>query len=124
MTEKDRAIVVFHDHGNHCLDPLLKQGFRHVFCAVDDGVSWVQIDGRTGIPLIEAVCASDFDLARHYRAQGFTVVETHKGSGLRLPLVLSNCVGLVKAALGLHLPFTVTPYQLYKRLALGDLIDD
>lgn len=116
MTNQDRAIVVFHDHGNHCFDPILKSGFRHVFCVVDDGAGWIQIDGRNGVPTIETVCANDFDLAKFYRCKGFTVVEIRKGRGLRLPLVLSNCVGLVKATLGLHFPFCVTPYQLFRRL--------
>jgi hypothetical protein len=117
--KKDRAIVVFTGQGNHCLDPLLKPGFKHTFCAVDDGSVWVLIDARRGVPFIQAMCASDSDVAKWYRTEGHTVVETHTGSGLRLPLVLSNCVGLVKATLGLHLPFTVTPYQLYKRLTSG-----
>jgi hypothetical protein len=116
---RNRAVVVFSGQGSHCLDPLLKSGFRHTFCVIDDGAVWVCVDARQGVPHIYAMCASDSDIAKWYRAEGYTVVETHTGSGLRLPLVLSNCVGLVKASLGLHFPFTVTPYQLYKRLNSG-----
>lgn len=111
-----RAVVCFHNHGCHVLDPLLKRGFRHVFCALESGDCWIMIDGRAGVMVIEAVAPAGYDLATFYRAQGFTVIETNQGSKpLRTPLVASNCVGFVKAVLGIRCA-AVTPWRLYKHL--------
>ena len=109
-------LVVFHDHGCHILDPLLEKGFRHCFAAVQTGDYWVTIDGKAGIPSVDVVCAKSYDLKSFYDSHGFTVTEVGEGQPLTLPLVLSNCVGMVKSVLGIRAPFAVTPYQLYRRL--------
>lgn len=111
-----KALVVFHDHGSHVLSPLLKRGFRHCFAAVSNGEYWITIDGGEGFPLIEVAAPSDFDLAAHYRKQGFGVIETEQGSTLpSSPLVLANCVGIVTTVLCIR-SWAVTPYGLYKYL--------
>ena len=109
----DLNLVVFHDHGDHFLDPFLKSGFRHVFCAVSDGTYWITVDGRMGLPVIEVVAASTFDLRSFYENEGFTVVAVAKGGPVRVPYVMSSCVGMVKTVLGVR-SISVTPYQLYK----------
>lgn len=112
------ALVVFHDHGTHPLSPLLRRGFRHVFvCFRAHNGQWLVVDGADGVPHLDLVANSDFDLAAFYRAEGFTVVETtRRAAGPRLPFVLSNCVGLAKVVLGRHMPLTFTPRGLYRRL--------
>ena len=110
------TLVIFHDNGGHILDPLLKQGFRHCFCVVNDGTYWIEINGKAGGPEIRVVAGSDYNLRRFYEGEGFTVIEAVHGDGAWLPLVLSNCVGVAKTVLGLSAPFVFTPYQLYRRL--------
>lgn len=116
------SLVVFHDHGAHVLDPLLKEGFRHCFCVVDDGSYQIKIDGLAGLPHVEVVAPSGFDLMAFYAKEGFTVVEVANGAPPNLPLTLTNCVGLVKAVLGIQAFGVLTPYQLYRRLT-HDAID-
>ena len=112
---KHDNIIVFHGHGNHILAPLLKTGFKHVFCCVNDGVYWIVIDGKGGVPEIEILALADYDLKKFYEEAGFTVLDISESNPTRSPVVLSNCVGLVKAILGIRC-FALTPWQLYKRL--------
>ena len=109
-------LVVFHDHGSHILDPLLKVGFRHCFAVVETGDYMVSVDGQAGVPTVEVVCPSSYDLAAFYARQGFTVVEVGEGAASPMPLSISNCVGMVKSVLGIRALFAFTPYQLYRRL--------
>jgi len=94
----------------------LKPGFRHVFCAVDDGAYWVMFDARDGKPVVQVVQASAYDLAGFYRSKGYTVVETGQGQPLRGPFAVANCVGLCKAICAIRAPFALTPFQLFKHL--------
>lgn len=119
----DDALVVFHDHGSHWLNPLLKKGFRHAFAVVCDGVHWIRVDAKTGVPDFEIVAPytgkngfTPNDLATFYVGQGFTVLNVKRGTGVYGPLVYANCVGLVKAALGINAFGVITPYALYRRL--------
>ncbi len=112
------ALVVFHDLGAHPLSPLLRRGFRHVFvCIRAHNGQWLVIDGADGTPHFDIVADATTDLAAFYRDEGFTVLETTRRPWrARLPFVLSNCVGLSKAVLGLHAPLTLTPHGLYRRV--------
>jgi len=77
----------------------------------------VRVDGMTGTPVIDVVCGSDYDLAGFYRKEGFTVVNTVQRSAVPFwPTVSANCVGLVKAVLGMFSIFPITPFGLYTRL--------
>ena len=113
-----RALVVFRDNGGHVLDLLLKRGFRHVFCAIQDPKGyWIRFDNLEGLPQIDIVGVPGTDLATFWRAEGFTVIEMERGNEApRWPLVNANCVGAVKVMLGIRAPFVLTPRQLYKRL--------
>lgn len=112
-----KAVVVFRDECDRWVARFLKRGFRHVFCLVDDGQFWVLVDGLMGVPAVKAVTASSFDVAAWYRGEGFTVVETERGTNPpRGPFISANCVGMVKTALGIRAPFALTPYQLYRTL--------
>lgn len=109
--------MVFHDHGGHVLDPLLKAGFLHCFAAVRNEEHWIRIDAQEGCPVFEVVAPANYDLAGFYREEGYTVVETQqRDSGPVGPFVLSNCVGMVKTVLGIDAFLAVTPWQLYRRL--------
>lgn len=111
-----RAIAVFHNFGGHCLDPLLKRGFRHVFIAVETQWAWLVIDAMEGRPEVREVCRAGEDLAKSYRDEGFEVVSLEVGDARpRLPFAYANCVGMAKAFLGVR-SWAVTPFQLYKYL--------
>jgi len=109
-------LVVFHGHGCHWMDPLLKEGFKHCFAVVDNAGYMICVDGKAGKPDVEVVCGSDYDLKGFYVKQGFTVVEVGGGLPTICPLTLSNCVGMVKSVLGIRAFLAITPYQLYRRL--------
>ncbi len=113
-----KALAVFHDHGAHILDPLLKPGFRHVFCAVlDDNGYWIRFDAKAGLPDIDVVGGVDTGLAEFWRDSGYTVIETTRGEFAPvLPFVNANCVGSTKIILGIRAPWVLTPYQLFKYL--------
>ena len=111
------ALAVFHDHGHHILAPLLKSGFRHVFVALLNGNFWIRVDGMSGVPVAEVVAGADYDLAKFYRDEGFTVSEVKVGNNPpRSPLINANCVGISKGFLGIRKPLIVTPHGLYRYL--------
>lgn len=97
----------------------LRRGFRHVFVAVNDGTHWITLDPlshRTEIA-VQPVPA-DFDLAGYYRRKGLRVLEiVPPAVPPRLaPVALCTCVEAAKRVLGIHHPFVVTPWQLYRHL--------
>ena len=110
-------LVVFHDHGGHWLDFLLKRGFKHCFCVVQDGDYMIRIDGLNSKPKIDVVAGSSFDLRGFYAKEGFTVIEVEEGTPMKMPFTLNNCVGMVKTVLGIRAFGAVTPFQLYRRLS-------
>lgn len=114
-----RAILVFHGYGNGCFSRFLKPGFRHCFvCVHDVNNIWIRIDGQAGLPEIRTEAAGDVDLAAHFRALGFTVIDV-AGVGRQsphTPLMLGTCVGAAKRVLGINARFVLTPWQLYRRL--------
>jgi hypothetical protein len=112
-----RALVVFCDPPDARFQWLLKPGFRHVFCAVADGDYWVRLDAATGKAIVNVTADARFDLAAHYRNEGWTVVETVQNANrLRTPFVTLNCVGWVKAVLNIRAPLAFTPHQLFLHL--------
>ena len=110
------ALAVFHNHGVGFLQRFLKTGFRHVFVAVLVGECWVSIDGRAGVPFVDIVANADFDLAKFYRNEGFTVIETVQRKVPPVsPFAIANCVGMAKTILSIR-STAVTPWRLYKYL--------
>ena len=114
--------MIFSNEGVHWAAPMLKQGFRHVAVAVLNGGYWIGIDPVMGTPDIRVIAGPDHDLAGQYRSEGFTVVETdiRKNAG-PFPFALANCVGAVKAILGLNAPLIWTPFGLFKHLTKGHI---
>lgn len=116
-----KALVVFHRHGTHMLARWLKRGFKHCFVAVESDGYWIVIDGKDGVPAIDVVAGSDFDLAEFYRSKKYTVIETQQHtSEPSWPLAVDNCVGLVKCVLAIDAPLVFTPYQLFRHLQNGN----
>ena len=110
------SVVLFFDSSMHPLSPLLKKGFRHTMCIIQSGDYWIGVDGRDGLPVLEVLGHTDYDIAAFWRRQdGITVMEVDRGKARDVPFILNNCVGLVKTVLGLHTT-AATPYQLYKFL--------
>lgn len=112
------AVVIFTDDSGHPLAPWLKAGFRHCFVAVrDEKGPWLLIDPKNGTPTISVIGLNDFDVAGFYREMGLTAVETQRtNEPFFFPWTIANCVGMVKAVLGIRAPLVVTPYGLYRRL--------
>ena len=113
-----KCLLIFGTENAHPLSWMLSRKHRHVWCALQDlerGV-WVSYNWHKGLPIIQAESAADYDLAAHYRAQGFTVVEMERGTKPRLfPFVMNNCVGHVKVICALR-THTVTPQWLYRSM--------
>jgi hypothetical protein len=113
-----KCLLIFGAENAHPLAWLLNRKRRHVWCALQDvdRGAWISYNWHQGVPVIQAEAAADYDLATHYRAQGFAVVEVERGTKPRLfPLVMNNCVGHVKVVCALH-TFAVTPHQLYRSM--------
>ena len=111
-----KALVVFWDPDGARYQWLLKPGFRHVFCCVDDGNYWTMFDARDGRAVVQTIEHSDYDLKGFFEEQGHVVLETEQGPPLKTPIIVKNCVGGVKLILSIHAPLAQTPFQLYKHL--------
>ena len=108
------ALLVFTDVG-HWFERFMKPGFGHVVAYVRTDRGWVSYDWKgTGYPSFTIEAPADFDLASYYRSEGITVVETFRQyRPYQPPLMVNNCVGHAKLALGIR-SRALTPYQLYK----------
>lgn len=109
------ALIVFQDDNAHPLGGLLRRGFRHVWCAtLDPDRGWTSYDWRQGVPELRIEAGPEFDLAGHYRSEGYTVLQIEAGNiPAYRPFILNNCVGHVKLVTGSR-SWALTPYQLYK----------
>ncbi len=115
------CLVVFWDPEDARWQWLLKPGFRHCFCVMDDGRFRIIYDARDGKPFTQAHTNTLEDLTSHYRSHGYTVVETRMGDKpLTAPLAVATCVGLVKCMCAIKAPFVYSPHQLYKYLTRGN----
>ena len=110
-------MVVFHDKEcYHWANRLLKPGFWHVFAILRDDNYWIRLDARDGVPVVEVTASKDFDLADYLKRDGFTVVELDFQPTPLPRVMIGNCVGVVKAILGISNPLIFTPWQLFKHL--------
>ena len=110
-----RSYVVFGHENEHPLAWMLDRKFRHVWCIIADerAGQWVSYNWHQGLPIVQAEAALTFNIANHYRKDGYTVVETqHTPLPVSGPFVLNNCVGHVKSVLGIQ-SMSLTPYQLF-----------
>lgn len=111
------GLIVFDSENMHPLSWLLHKQHRHVWCAYkdDERGHWLIYDWRLGLPNITCADAG-FDLAAHYREQGFEVIEVERGEqDIGWGIMLNNCVGHTKMLMGIK-SWALTPHQLYKHL--------
>jgi hypothetical protein len=114
-----RALAVFHGRGAGFWPRLFgRPGFRHCFVALNDGRAWIVVDPCGDGLRIDAEVAAAVDLAAHYRALGYAVVDTLVSPSRRAYLLpwAFTCAETVKRILGVHGWWLWTPYQLYRRL--------
>jgi hypothetical protein len=114
-----RAWVVFSGAAELRWLRLLRPGFRHCFVALDDGRHWVVVDPLapfTDVSVLDV--PAGWDVPGWFRGLGMTVVPAPVRRGLTRPAPWApfTCVEAVKRVLGLHAPFVLTPWQLYRRL--------
>ncbi|MBP2313382.1 hypothetical protein [Azospirillum soli] len=120
--ETPRAWVVFRGDAELWWLRLLKPGFRHCLALLNDGRRWVMVDPlATFMDVAVLDVAPGWDLPGWFRGQGMEVVAAPVRRGLTRPAPWGpfTCVEAVKRVLGLHAPFVVTPWQLYRRLTLS-----
>lgn len=114
------AIVAFVNESDHPLSRFLHPDFKHVFVVVLDSQGyWLLLDSADGVPIFEVLCGEGEDVEGFLRARGHKTLRYRRQpfSESKWPLVVHNCVGMVKSVLGVSAPFAVTPYQLYRRLS-------
>ena len=113
------ADVVFAEERQMSFLSLLRPGFRHCFVAVRQEQAWMILDplaNQTHLAVVSGIDAGE--LAEFYRSRSLHVVETCvRSAPQRLALLpLYTCVEAVKRVLGIHAPFVLTPWQLYRWL--------
>jgi hypothetical protein len=118
--EAGDALVVFVDDCSLKSLRFLRRGFRHCFVVVRTRTGWVICDPlshRTDLAFVEGCNAAE--LTRWYRDHGLRVIATRiRPAPLRpAPIRPYTCVEAVKRVLGMHAPWILTPWQLYRRLS-------
>lgn len=112
--------VIFHSHTELSYLKFLKPGFRHVSLVINDGENWISYDPlktHTKINVLKILPSYEFN---HY-VKSFDEISYVKvkfkidRKRIYFPGPFS-CVECVKRTLGIHNPFILTPYQLYKYL--------
>ena len=114
------ALVVFEHRGATWPLRMLRPGFRHCFCLVQDSAIWSLCDPlKTRIVLRPVPDLTELDLLEVFEDQGAVVLRGLVASeerGRRAMLRPMTCVEVVKRILNLDLPSVFTPHQLYLRL--------
>ncbi len=116
-----RVLVIFSGRTELWWLRLLKPGFRHVSLALCGPRGWLLLDPLSHQTLItDTGLPPGADLAGHYRALGLTVLETRLRAAPRrlAPVRPLTCVEMAKHVLGLHAPWVLTPWQLYRKIIL------
>jgi hypothetical protein len=101
----------------------LKPGFRHCFAAIEEADGWTVVDPLSGRLLVTRLdVPGGFDLPGFYRRAGLSVVGPLLPGPPRRSLLpwLSpfSCVSVCRALLGAGAPFALTPFGLFRRLAV------
>ena len=112
------ALIVFRADVTSGWSRWLHPDFQHVFCLVrDDRDYWTEVDFKGGQVALRVVSHGDpAALAAHYRDRGYRVVPFHRGRSPRAPVLIPNCVALVKRVCGIRARCALTPRQLYRHL--------
>lgn len=118
-----RAWVVFCGEAELWWLKLLRPGFRHCFVMLNDGRHWVVIDPLAPFTEVSVPAVPPgYDLPGWFRRLGLVAVPARLDHDRRRPAPWGpfTCVEAVKRVLGLHAPFVVTPWQLYRRLTRAE----
>ena len=99
-----KAFIVFGPDNEHPFSFLLSRKRRHVWCILPDARAgmWVSYNWHQGVPQVRVESDINYDIATHYRDQGWEVVAyEYEPEAVATPYVLNNCVGHVKSVLGI-----------------------
>lgn len=117
-----RVWVVFDDNADMWICRFLQPGFRHCYVLYHDGNTWVSLDPTANYldVSVHGHLAADFDLPNWLRSHGHTVIPARMSRGDKRPFHFApfTCVETVKRFLGLRCRWTLTPFQLYKKLLM------
>lgn len=121
-----KALVIFSSANSHWLSRWLHSDTKHVSCAIYDDRTriWIEHDVTAEGHVMQVVCDGDYDIISYYESEGREVyaIDFEPQRQINLPFLLNNCVGMVKALLGMD-SFALTPRQLrshIRRLPTGD----
>lgn len=114
-----KAWVVFSGQSDLAWLKILKPGFRHCYVLLNDGRHWISVD-----PLSNSMEVSvhhvpaEFDFPLWLKDRGHKIVPAAiERRQKQAPWGLFTCVEAVKRILGIHSPFIITPWQLYRHLS-------
>lgn len=118
----EKAYVIFVDNVSLWWLRILKEGFRHCYMLLKlrDDMGWLELNPYSNqlvIKFYDVEDSSDY------------ILQLQKDQNLKIcsidityaplkcaPLNFFSCVEMVKRVLGIHSFFTITPYQLYKKI--------
>jgi len=116
--------LVFQNDQSYFLSWLFKKGFKHCFILERQALGWVCLDASRYdlYPVILPASYLD-DVAETFARLNpsstvleLTITKPYEREMTYPKVGLISCVAVIQYALGVHWPFTVTPYQLYCRL--------
>jgi len=115
----DLALVAFSGRAALPWLRVLRPGFRHCFVLVRAGARWAVVDPMSHYTL--ALPLGDYPLrplVRALRAVGLTILLVRPRVPAAVPQAWRpyTCVEAVKRVLGLHAPWVLTPWQLFRFL--------
>ena len=117
----NRAYIVFEDNVHLWWLRFLKRGFRHcylLFCIEEN--TWLEVNPASNqVVFLIHKTTPGLDYINHLCSDASkTILSIHlsNSSLSTAPLGFFTCVEFAKRSLGIHSFFTITPYQLYKKL--------
>jgi hypothetical protein len=113
------AVIVFCESSALWWMRYLRPGFRHCFACVPCGGHWVLINPLSHHTQVAVAPGSPpAALARWYEAAGMRtrIIPLREPPRVQAPIRPYTCVEAVKRLIGLHDPWVLTPWQLYRRL--------
>ena len=114
-------LVVFVGHTECRYLRWLKQDFKHCFAALYIDGRWIICDSlKNSIEFSLVKLPQNLSLSEFYRSRGYTVMIGHtchyKSGSAAMPEIFT-CVAVVKWIIGLRSFWTLTPWQLFRRLS-------
>jgi hypothetical protein len=119
--KEQKAWVVFSGDADLPWLKILKKGYRHCYVLLNDGEHWISLDPLScHTEIMVHHIAPEFDLSGWLALRDLTVIPAEiKPKTSQAPIGFYSCVEAVKHVLGLHNPWIITPWQLYKKLRKG-----